>query len=87
MQVATPILTVDPSSLMNIDADEAVRSIFGWFNTDPKLLRKAKDVRAKRVAQAQQEQAAAQIGLAQGGAAAARDAAAGLKDIGAINAA
>lgn len=87
MGTVNGLVTVDPTALDSIDADEVVRGTFNGHNVNPRFLRPAKAVQAMREARSKQQAAAAQISLLQGGAAAARDAAAGLKDAATANAA
>jgi hypothetical protein len=81
MQTASPLLTANPDAFQNIDSDAALREIFAMFNSNPRFLRRANDVKAIRQSQAQQQAIANQVAMVQGGAKAARDAAAGFKDV------
>lgn len=81
MQTANALLAVDPGVMTrNMDTDAAFRQIFRNLNNDPKMMRPMRQTKQIIQQQAQQQQAMAQASLAQGGAKAARDAGAALKD-------
>jgi hypothetical protein len=73
IQQALPVLGLDPGASMNIDADKALRAIWGNRNADPRILRRP------RVVAGMKEREAEQQALAQG-AATAKDLASAAKD-------
>ncbi len=56
MEALTPIANADPSVVDNIDADKAFRVIADVYGMPQEIIRKAKDVEARRNARAQAQQ-------------------------------
>ena len=81
MNVATPLIQVDPSVMANLDADAAFRAIMTQNNVNPVFMRSSAEVAEGRAAEAQQAEQQQMMEQAQGGASATRDAAAAMKDI------
>ena len=82
MQVATPLIQTDETVMKNIKADKTFRSIFlDMFNVNPEFLHSPDEMIAIREQEAKENQEAKQAQLAQVGASAFRDSAAGIKDV------
>ena len=81
IQSATPLVQINPDVFENIDGDQQMRNLALQHNLDPKVIRPADEVQRRRRERARQEQEAQQVATAQGGAAALKDAGAGIKSL------
>jgi len=81
MNSATPLLTIDPAAMANIDSDVAIRTLAAQLNVNPLMLRTEREVKSMRQQQNEMSEAAQQAEIAKTGSEAARNAAAGLRDV------
>jgi len=81
MNSATPLLTIDPAAMANIDSDVAIRTLAAQLNVNPLMLRTEREVKSMRQQQDEMLEAAQQAKIAKTGSEAARNAAAGLRDV------